>query len=385
MFLLQTMSIIIGFLIVLLLIVGKAREKFFQLKATVRLLNETNRKLQRDVEDIFGIYEGIKTVTMTLRLEEILQAMNHMVQKFFDFSQAKLYLFEDSSQGDASSKIRISYQYDFVNKASVREEVKIEDEDLKKVILGKKEIVFPSDKRSQNLEDEKIQTIYMIVPMIIENRVIGAIKMEREGEPFLPFSEDDINKLSILCAQTAVIFRKAHLYVEVEKLAIIDGLTGLYVHRYFQETLVQEIKRAQAFNESLSLLMIDIDYFKKYNDEYGHLAGDEILRQISHMMKTTVRDTDFVARYGGEEFAIILLHQNKEQAKKVAEELRKNIAEMKAKMEEKETRVTISLGIATFPEDGSISQEIIDKADKNLYAAKTSGRNRVVSDMKDKK
>jgi len=386
MFLLQTMSIIIGFLIALLLIVDKTREKFLQLKYTVRLLKETNGKLQRDVEDIFGIYEGIKTATMTLNLEEILQGMNYMMHKFFDFSQANLYLFEDSAVSDVSSKPKINFQYDFINKISNKNITEVMDEEIKKVIVSKKEILFPYDKRLHSFdEDEKYQKIYMIIPMIIENKVIGVIRMEREGEPFLPFSEDDINKLSILCAQTAVILRRAHLYQEVEKLAIVDGLTGLYVHRYFQENIVQEIKRAQIFNEKLPLLMIDIDYFKKYNDEYGHLAGDEILRQISRVMKSTVRDTDFAARYGGEEFAIMLLHQDREQAIKVAEEIRSNIENMKFVINEKNTKVTVSIGVAMFPEDAGLPEELIDKADKSLYEAKKKGRNCVVISKQDVK
>lgn len=388
MFLLQILSLILGFLIILLLIVERARKRYFQLRDAVRLLRETNRKLQRDVEDIFGIYEGVKVVTARLKMDEILQVMGQMIRKFFEFSRTQLYLFSDevleSDENNVSIESRgksfINFQYDFSTNLSLKEKTEITDEEIRKVIIHGKEVVFPSEKRLHHFdEEEKIQNVYMIVPMIIEDRVIGAIKMEREGEPFLPFSEDDIHKLSILCAQTAVILRRAHLYGEVERLAIIDGLTGLYVHRYFQEILAKELKRASILKEVLSLLMVDIDYFKRYNDEYGHLSGDEILRRIGKVLKNGVHETDFVARYGGEEFAIILIHQGKEEAKKVAEELRKSVESMALKIGGKDTRITISIGAATFPDDAGSPDEIIKCADQVLYKAKTGGRNRVVA------
>lgn len=386
---LQIMSLILGCLIILLLVVERARRRYFQLRESVRFLRETNRNLQKDVEDIFGIYEGVKTVTATLKMEEILNTMNQMIRKFFEFSQARLYLFGDGTsseeQGGKSypseerGRSFINFQHDFSTNLSIKERNEITDEDIKKVIIYKKEIIFPDEKKIHTLEDEeKIQTIYMIAPLIIEDRVIGVIKMEREGEPFLPFSEDDVHKLSILCAQTAVILRRAHLYEEVERLAIIDGLTGLYVHRYFQESLARELKRASIFKESLSLLMIDIDYFKRYNDEYGHLSGDEILRHIGRILKEGVCETDLVARYGGEEFAVILLHQNKEGAKKVAEELREKVETMRVKINGQDTKITVSIGVATFPDDANSCDEIIKCADQVLYQAKSKGRNRVV-------
>jgi diguanylate cyclase (GGDEF)-like protein len=390
MFLLQLSSLIFGFLIVLLLIISRTRRRYFQLRDNVRLLRETNRKLQIDVEDIFGIYEGVKVVTMKLKMEEILETMSHMVYKFFEFSRAQLFLFGEEVSGgdrevifdspDGGGKTFINLQYDFSTKLSLKEKTEIADEEIKKVIIRRKEVVFPSDKKLHHyVDDDRIQTIYMIVPLITEDRVVGVIRMEREGEPFLPFSEDDVNKLSILCAQTAVVLRRAHLFGEVERLAIFDGLTGLYVHRYFQESLAQELKRASAFKEMFSLLMIDIDHFKKYNDEYGHLAGDEILRRIAKVLKDGVHETDFVARYGGEEFAIILLHKGKEEAKKLAGELRESVEAMIVKIDGKDTKITISAGLATFPDDADSPNEIIKCADHVLYEAKTGGRNRVVA------
>lgn len=390
MFLLQLLSLILGFLIVLLLIVDRARKRYFQLRDAVRLSRETNRKLQRDVEDIFGIYEGVKVVTMKLKMEEILEVMNQMIHKFFEFSRAQLFLFGEEGSGgsqetalhstDGGGKSHINFQYDFSTKLSLKEKAEITDEDVKKVIIQRKEVVFPADKRIHHFDDEeKIQNIYMIAPLIIEDRVIGIIKMERDGEPFLPFSEDDVHKLSILCAQTAVILRRAHLFGEVERLAILDGLTGLYVHRYFQENLAGELKRASTFKEMLSLLMIDIDHFKRYNDECGHLSGDEILRRIGKVLKNGVHETDFVARYGGEEFAIMLLHRGKEEAKKLAEELRKSVEAMTVRIDGKDTKITISIGLATFPDDARFPDEIIKCADQVLYKAKSGGRNRVVA------
>jgi len=373
--LLQIMSLILACLIILILVVERAKKKFFQLLDALKFLKERNRKLRRDVEDIFGIYEGIKNVATTLKFDEILQIMSQLVHKYFEFSFATLYLF---SEEDA--KTFITLRYDFVTNLLSREKTEIVDSNIKDVIAHRREIISPEEKEIHDYFEEGVEKppIFMIVPLIVEGKVIGVIEMRREGEPFLPFSADDLHKLSNLCAQTSVFLRRTRLYAEVERLAIVDGLTGLYVHRYFQEKLTQEMKRAKVYDEKFSLLMADIDYFKRYNDQFGHLAGDELLRRVSMALKEGVRETDIVSRYGGEEFAIILLHREKEEAEEIAEGLRKRVESMRLEVEGGNTGVTISMGLATFPEDGLSESELIKHADEALYRAKEGGRNRVV-------
>ena len=378
MVMLQIMSIVIAFIAILVLVVEKARRRFFQLKDSIKFVREKNNKLQKDVEDIFGIYEGVRNVTATLHIEEILDLMTQMLHKFFDFSKADLYLLSVEK-----NNFFITMQYDFISKITVKEKIEMNDERIKEVVSQKRAVLYPTENEINIFgDDEEVKTTYMIVPLIVEEKVIGVIKMEREGEPFLPFGPDDLHKLSILCAQTSVILRRARLYAEVEMLAIIDGLTGLYVHRHFQEKLVQELRRAEAYGEVFSLVMADIDYFKKYNDGYGHLAGDELLRRVAKTIKEGLRETDIAARYGGEEFAAILIHQGKDEAMQAAENIRKKVQAIKLEIGGTDTGVTISIGISTFPRDGESATEIIKHADEALYKAKEGGRNRAVAYIK---
>lgn len=162
------------------------------------------------------------------------------------------------------------------------------------------------------------------------------------------------------------------------KLATTDGLTELYNHRYFQEQIRMQVEQSKRYNTSFSLIIIDIDFFKKFNDTFGHQSGDAVLREVAQTLKRNVRATDIVCRYGGEEMSIILPNTPKEEAFSTAQKICDRVASKKFKLfSGKETNVTISLGVSTFPADGESAVDIIEAADKRLYNAKNNGRNQV--------
>lgn len=161
-------------------------------------------------------------------------------------------------------------------------------------------------------------------------------------------------------------------------LATTDGLTELYNHRYFQEQMKMQVEQAKRYEAPFSLIIIDIDFFKKFNDTFGHQAGDAVLRQVAQLLKNSVRATDIVCRYGGEEMSIILPNTSKEMSFVTAEKICKRVASKKFRLSNtEESNVTISLGVASFPQDGQTPSEIIDAADKRLYQSKNNGRNQV--------
>lgn len=163
------------------------------------------------------------------------------------------------------------------------------------------------------------------------------------------------------------------------KLATIDGLTELYNHRYFQETLKGQIEISKRYGQPFSLIIVDIDFFKKFNDTYGHQAGDAVLRQVAQTLKKNSRTTDIVCRYGGEEMSIILPNTTAEEAVFSANRIHKAVAERDFHLNATETgKVTISVGVATFPDNAESAQDLIEHADKGLYYAKEHGRNQVV-------
>lgn len=161
-------------------------------------------------------------------------------------------------------------------------------------------------------------------------------------------------------------------------LATTDGLTELYNHRYFQEQMLQNIETGKRYNRNFSLIMIDIDFFKKFNDTYGHQSGDAVLRQVAHILKKNVRSSDIVCRYGGEEMAIILTHTGSEEALITAQKICHAVSEQPLKLVNgNEVKVTISLGVSTYPQNGESPAEMIKFADDCLYKAKEHGRNQV--------
>ncbi|MGE0402109.1 MAG: GGDEF domain-containing protein [Kofleriaceae bacterium] len=172
---------------------------------------------------------------------------------------------------------------------------------------------------------------------------------------------------------------EATYHVEVYRMSITDGMTGVHNKRYLLELLERDIGMAQRLGNQLSLLMIDIDHFKKINDTYGHLAGDQALKELCRRIEPRLRSTDVLARYGGEEFAVVLPATPREGALQVAEMLRETIAAAPFTHEQTQIPATISLGLATTEPGTPITvTELIKRADDNLYEAKRSGRNRVV-------
>ena len=168
------------------------------------------------------------------------------------------------------------------------------------------------------------------------------------------------------------------LQAKLREQAIRDPLTGLFNRRYLNETLEREIVRAGRENVPLSVIMADVDHFKMINDTYGHPVGDKFLVEIASLLKSHARGSDIVSRYGGEEFLLVLPGTALDSAARRAEEIRQKCAEIIIQHEGKDLKVTMSFGVAIYPDHGKEAEEIIVKADKALYRAKAQGRNRTV-------
>ncbi len=185
------------------------------------------------------------------------------------------------------------------------------------------------------------------------------------------------SQLPYLISQYKLLTDRAKIYKRLQKISITDTLTGTANKQHFLQRYEEEFNRSRKFGFELSFLMVDIDYFKKYNDEHGHLVGDEILREISGILKENVREIDFLGRFGGEEFSIFLPQTDIEQAKSVAERLRRTVEKYQFEVYDEKIKLTISIGAAAFPNNTRSKNRLIDLADKSLYKAKQTGRNRV--------
>lgn len=193
------------------------------------------------------------------------------------------------------------------------------------------------------------------------------------------FLEHHQNLMTSIARAAGFALSRARLYSEKEHLASRDGLTGVLNHRTFQETFHNEILRAQRYGQVLAVMLMDIDFFKKVNDTHGHPMGDRVLVEVAGVLQQSLRaGIDVVARYGGEEFVCLLIDVDRKQAAESAERIREAVASKPFESGNQPLHVTISIGVAFFPEDGKRGKDVLERADKALYRAKENGRNQVV-------
>lgn len=239
-------------------------------------------------------------------------------------------------------------------------------------------------------KDERIyEALKQLTPetgyILTNNDKIGAFPLTSEGEitgcivarsTLDKLSKRDISYLEQLTRQSAITINRANTYSKVLQYATLDALTNLNNRRQFEIRLKQEIATTKRQKNPLCAMMIDIDFFKKVNDTYGHASGDEVLRTVASVIKAQLRESDIPARYGGEEFAILLPYTHIEEAQIVGERLRKAVEETPVPIDKGTINVTISMGLAEFGQEET-GEELFKRADKALYEAKESGRNRV--------
>ena len=216
----------------------------------------------------------------------------------------------------------------------------------------------------------------LVLPLLVKDEVIGtfSVAAKRPGA----FPGDRREMLGVIANQVAISMQNARMYQLVEEQATTDGLTGLVNHRTFQERFQAMLVRAERHQFPVSLLLTDIDHFKKINDSYGHPTGDDVLRRVAAILGASVRKIDIGARYGGEEFAIVLEATDKAGARNLAERIRGEIEQQTFQSSKGSFKATLSIGVASYPEDATVKADIIARADLALYSAKHGGRNRTV-------
>jgi diguanylate cyclase (GGDEF)-like protein len=211
----------------------------------------------------------------------------------------------------------------------------------------------------------------MCIPLISFGQPLGVLVLGSTAPG--AFDSRDTQPLEAAADICATAIQNAHYVERVKQLAYLDGLTGIFNRRFFELRINEEIDRARRFGTGMAVIMVDIDQFKRLNDEFGHLLGDEVLRQVSSIFHQQLRKIDVVCRFGGEEFAILLSQTNPQHAQGVAEKLRRTVEAWQFPGVPRP--VTISAGTATYPEHGLTRDGLVKAADAALYAAKQAGRN----------
>jgi len=318
---------------------------------------------------IVNLYEITKKMSEDLRFDDIFEVFSVFLKENFTFTRCDLLIL---SWGNNIS--RLDRKYSVLKEGRTRPAADIANYDklIKWISQNPKEIYMsrrdnPQDFKNFEIEGTSVET-FIGMPLLSENRIVGILALENLAREYL-------EKFAILSIQFSLEIRKVLLYETVERLAITDSVTGLYVRRYFSERFSEELERSKRYKFTFAFLMIDIDGFKNCNDTYGHLVGDVVLRDIAHLIKENLREIDIVSRYGGEEFAVLLPETGLEGARLAAERLRKRIEDNLFIAYDEKLRLTISIGMALYPKDSGEEKTLIEKADLALYEAKGLGKN----------
>ena len=341
--------------------------------------NDLTIELQKSVKQLSDLNELGKFLGSSLKIDDVLNFVCSKINNILEFQTFIIFSIVKTEKANKENgedekiveTIRVISPYaDYLADLTY----KYDDGILGSVIKNMQPVILGDNFKSEypNLLENEPSSI--IIPMVLENEVYGIFYAGSGKSSF--YDENNLNLLSTVAYQTAMAIKNCELYEQMVSLAITDGLTGLYTHRYFQERLAEACKEYDRTHKSFSLIMIDADHFKTYNDTLGHPEGDKLLKEIAELLKTYCRDTDIVARYGGDEFAVILKESDKVNAIRVAERIRDAFNRRFATYR---VPITASLGIANFPQDASQKDEFIVAADKALYESKKHGRDRVTA------
>ncbi len=329
--------------------------------------------LESEIKDkelkIVSLYEITKKMSGSLKYEDIFNVLSFFLKEDFTFRKCELAIFKPSGPepkvDKAYSVWRDRKEGDYDYRINYEALLKMLSENPRATYLTREQ-----DRQAfkeVGVEDDEVHG-FIVIPLLSEKRIVAMLTVDN-------LLESDLEKFIILAAQFALEIKKVLLYETVEELAITDGLTGLFVRRYFLERLNEELYRSKRYQFKFAFLMLDIDDFKNCNDTYGHLVGDVVLKEIGRLVKDSVREIDLVSRYGGEELAVVLPESSREGAKLVAERIRKRIAENVFTAYDEKVEVTVSVGLAIYPEDADDAKGIIEKSDAALYVAKKAGKN----------
>ena len=329
---------------------------------------ESNLEIERKMQQVSSLYEVSKDMSTCLTFEDIFNIFSSILKKSFRFRLVKLVLLKGSKDAiDSVYEIELGRSYAKVAPDNFDKElIEIVFETRKEILIARQED-SPFSRRLSVVKD--FETL-IAIPLISEEKIAGILYIENISRVYF-------ENFLILAGQFAIELQKVTLYKKVQEMAITDSLTEVSTRRYFLERFREEIRRSMRRKASMSFLMLDLDYFKQKNDKFGHLVGDVILKEIAQILKSNLREIDIIGRYGGEEFSVVLSGIDREGALQVSERLRLSIEHSVFNAYDEKVSITISIGVASFPQDGVDENALIESADRALYKAKEQGRNRV--------
>ena len=358
------------------------KEEYFEkanvLKAELQHEWETIASLRLKIINYSQLKELTEKLSLCLSLEDTSNTLSIEVSRLFSRKDVTviLYLFH-STTGELgiSSSQKGQMQVNLkAKKGDIFDQFVVKT--LHPLIVEDVLTDFRFDMDKINGEDRRSLRSLISTPLSVGDKTLGILRLDSPAAH--QFSTDDLRFLRTIADLTSIAIENAQLYERLETIAIKDGLTGLYLRRHMLERLAEEISREMRRGHDLSFLMIDVDHFKQYNDSFGHMAGDIVIKTIAQLLEGHFNHPgDLVCRYGGEEFCVVLPDCPKPKALLLANELRKKIEVREIILRRQKTHVTASIGVASFPKDAKGKDDLIFKADEALYQAKQTGRNKV--------
>ncbi len=337
----------------------------FSTQASMALQNARLYSLeQQRAQQLQAINAIAQQTTAVLDLEELLDRTCKLVQEAFRVSHVSLLLREDhdlvlrAHHGGLTPRTLQGGRFPASSEPWAG-------------ILSGASAAIKADLGPDKLFAASASQIY--IPLVSFGQTMGILALDSDKPN--AFCESDLQPLESVADICATAIQNAHYVERVKQLAYLDGLTGIFNRRFFELRIMEEIERARRYETGMAVIMADIDQFKRLNDEFGHVLGDEVLRQVSSLFNQQLRKIDVVCRYGGEEFGILLTQTTASHAVVVADKLRKVVSGWQ--FPGVPQTVTISAGAAAFPDHGTTRDELVRAADAALYAAKQAGRNRV--------
>ncbi len=345
--------------------------------ALLSALGDANRTREQRLRELTLLFDLTQNIYSTLDLDELLRRICDLIGVRLGFQEFALLLTED----DGSLVVRASYGYPPGAKVNGVRLAPGEGIAGHAAQSGATQLVedIATDTRYRSYPGEPARVgSFLAIPMRHREKSVGVLAFRRTA--LRAFGEDDIRLLSAVAQQASLAVVNARLHDATVLQSLTDPLTGVSNRRGMNQRLELELTRGQRFLHDVAVVMIDLDHFKLVNDSRGHAVGDEVLRQVARLLQRNVRKVDEVARYGGEEFLLVLPQLGRAGATDVAEKLRRIIESTPLALAGADpSMVTISAGVATYPEDAGDAQTLLERADAALYIAKHEGRNRVVA------
>jgi len=355
----------------------RALEKIEALQDRSRELETENRALQERVAELHTFLNLSKTLSATLNMEELLRLALHLIGRSLHVDAYSLMLLDE-----AGERLVVKAAFGLPEDGALGLTLRL-GEGISGLVAqtGQAMLVPDVSAEPRCLEQEVFRLhrgSFICVPLRIKGREVIGVLNAQKPEPH-GFSLGDLDLFQAVANQVAAALENAQLYQRTKELSTRDDLTGLFNRRHFFDNLEKEVQRARRYRRVFSLILLDLDDFKSYNDTHGHLKGDEALKEVARLLLASTRRADIVARFGGEEFVVLLPEINAQGAAVVGEKIR--VAAEQYPFAGRSTqpggKMTVTLGLATYPGDSEDGLELVDLADRAMYLGKQQGGNRV--------